>query len=596
MRFLQAGPLTAALSAVAGVASASVFQNHTYDYIVVGGGPAGIISAEKFAQAGKKVLLLERGVGPTVATGANETLEWNDQLTAIDLPGLSADVGNLDVWNEYICSDTEGMAACVLGGGVTVNYMVFVHPPARDFDDKWPKGWKWNDVEPAADRLYKRNPGTILPSADGKRYDQGLYNVLSKFFGGLGWKSVDMIAQPDEKTKVYSYPAWNVQDQKRAGPVRTYLPDAVKLDNFQLALGTKVLRLIRSGSKVTGVEIQNAAGRSEIITLAPRGRVVLAAGALSTPRVLWNSGIGHKAQIEIAQKSGVAVPPQAQWIDLPVGVGLKDHPIFPITFSTNTSFGLVDYEGVLNGTDTRDISLYGKDSGVLTQGKHRMIFFTSEEVDGHTQYFQGSCAPTAEGVVTITSYLTHGLTSSGVLGLDSTGKTILEQSPYLQTASDRKAARMFIQKRIDEITAPSTGFELQTNTNVSAIMNALQSGNHYTSTAKMGTDDGRKNGTSVVDTNAKVYGVDNLVSYYLQILNFESLLTSFSSSLSTEVFTPTFPPVTSRLPSWWSLRLPPLRFFAAKHREFAHYFMSPQSMYGSHPRFETRRLAVEQTF
>ncbi|KAJ5336325.1 uncharacterized protein N7506_004347 [Penicillium brevicompactum] len=489
MRFLQAGPLTAALSAVAGVASASVFQNHTYDYIVVGGGPAGIISAEKFAQAGKKVLLLERGVGPTVATGANETLEWNDQLTAIDLPGLSADVGNLDVWNEYICSDTEGMAACVLGGGVTVNYMVFVHPPARDFDDKWPKGWKWNDVEPAADRLYKRNPGTILPSADGKRYDQGLYNVLSKFFGGLGWKSVDMIAQPDEKTKVYSYPAWNVQDQKRAGPVRTYLPDAVKLDNFQLALGTKVLRLIRSGSKVTGVEIQNAAGRSEIITLAPRGRVVLAAGALSTPRVLWNSGIGHKAQIEIAQKSGVAVPPQAH---------------------TNASFGLVDYEGVLNGTDTRDISLYGKDSGVLTQGKHRMIFFTSEEVDGHTQYFQGSCAPTGEGVVTITSYLTHGLTSSGVLGLDSTGKTILEQSPYLQTASDRKAARMFIQKRIDEITAPSTGFELQTNTNVSAIMNALQSGNHYTSTAKMGTDDGRKNGTSVVDTNAKVYGVDNL--------------------------------------------------------------------------------------
>ncbi|CAG8001164.1 unnamed protein product [Penicillium olsonii] len=511
MRFLQAGPLTAALSAVAGVASASVFQNHTYDYIVVGGGPAGIISAEKFAQAGKKVLLLERGVGPTVATGANETLVWNDELTAIDLPGMSANVGALDVWNEYMCTDTEGMAACVLGGGVTVNYMVFVHPPARDFDDKWPQGWKWKDVEPAADRLYSRNPGTLLPSADGKRYDQVLYNVLSKFFSGLGWKSVDMSAQPDEKTKVYSYPAWNVQDQKRAGPVRTYLPEALKLDNFQLALGTKVLRLIRSGSKVTGVEVQNAAGRTEVITLANHGRVVLAAGALSTPRVLWNSGIGHKAQIETAQKSGVSVPPQAEWIDLPVGVGVKDHPIFPIAFSANSSFGLVDYEGVLNGSDTRDISLYGKNSGVLTQGKHRMIFFTSEEIDGHTQYFQGSCAPTAEGVVTITSYLTHGLTSSGVLGLDTTGKTIFEQSPYLQTASDRKAARKFVQNMVDEITAPSTGFELQTNTNVSAILKAQTSGNHYTTTAKMGTDDGRyNNGTSVVDTNAKVYGVDNL--------------------------------------------------------------------------------------
>jgi cellobiose dehydrogenase (acceptor) len=512
MRIFQAGPLAAALSVFSGLASASVFQNNTYDYIVVGGGPAGIISAEKFAEAGKRVLLLERGVGPTVATGANETLEWNHSLTPIDLPGLSADIGNLDVWNQYICSDTEGYAACVLGGGVTVNYMVFVHPPARDFNDKWPKGWKWKNVEPAADRLYKRNPGTIQPSADGKRYDQALYNVLSRFLGGLGWKSVDLIAQPNEKHHVYSHPAWNLKDQMRAGPVRTYLPDAVKRHNFQLALGTKVIRLIRSGSEVTGVEIQNAAGNSEIITLANQGRVVLAAGALSTPRVLWNSGIGHKAQIEIAKKSGVTVPPQADWIDLPVGVGLKDHPIFSIVFNTNTSFGLVDFDGVLDGTDTADISLYRKHSGVLTQGKHRMIFFDSQEVDGHTQYFQGSCAPTAEGVVTISTYLTHGLTSSGVLGLDSTGKTIIEQSPYLQTASDRKVARSFIQRMVSQITAPSTGFELETYPNVSAILKSQSPGMHYTSTAKMGTDDGRDNGTSVVDTNTKVYGVDNLVS------------------------------------------------------------------------------------
>ncbi|KAJ5425835.1 hypothetical protein N7465_000905 [Penicillium sp. CMV-2018d] len=510
MRIFQAGPLAIALSVFTGVASASVFQNHTYDYIVVGGGPSGIISAEKFAKAGKKVLLLERGVGPTVATGNNETLTWDHSLTPIDLPGLSANIGALDVWNQYMCTDTAGNAACVLGGGVTVNYMVFVHPPARDFDDKWPKGWKWKDVESAADRLYKRNPGTTLPSADGKRYDQSLYAVLSKFLGGLGWKSVDMIEQPDEKHQIYSYPSWNVQDQMRAGPVRTYLPDAVKLDNFHLALRTKVIRLVRSGGHVTGVEIQTASGRSAVISVAPHGRVVLAAGALSTPRLLWNSGIGGKTQIETAKKSGVAVPPQAQWIDLPVGVGLMDHPIFPITFSTNASFGLAGYEGILNGSDSRDISLYRKDSGVLTQGKHRLIFFTSEEIDGHTQYYQGSCAPTDEGVVTITAYMTHGLTSTGVLGLDASGKTVIEKSPYLQTAADRKAARTFVQKMVKDITAPSTGFELETNTNVSAIIKAQTPGTHYTSTAKMGTDDGRKNGTSVVDTNTKVYGVDNL--------------------------------------------------------------------------------------
>ncbi|KAJ5970830.1 uncharacterized protein N7479_000748 [Penicillium vulpinum] len=510
MRIFQASSLALALSVFTGAASASVFKNQTYDYIVVGGGPSGIISAEKFAQAGKKVLLLERGVGPTVATGNNETLVWNHSLTPIDLPGLSANIGSLDVWNQYMCTDTAGNAACVLGGGVTVNYMVFVHPPARDFDDKWPEGWKWKDVESAADRLYKRNPGTTLPSADGKRYDQGLYSVLSKFFSGLGWKSVDMIAEPNEKHQIYSHPAWNVQNQMRAGPVRTYLPAAAKLDNFHLALRTKVIRLVRSGSQVIGVEVQTASGRSQIITVAPHGRVVLAAGALSTPRLLWNSGIGTNAKIETAKKSGVAVPPKTQWINLPVGVGLKDHPIFSIVFNTNASFGLIDYDGALNGSASRDISLYGKHSGVLTQGKHRMIFFTSEEIDGHTQYYQGSCAPTDEGVVTITTYMTHGLTSSGVLGLDTSGKTVIEKSPYLQTAADRKAARFFIQKMVKEITAPSTGFKLETYTNVSAILKSQTPGTHYTTTAKMGTDDGRKNGTSVVDTNTKVYGMDNL--------------------------------------------------------------------------------------
>ncbi|KAI9929501.1 hypothetical protein ASPWEDRAFT_51938 [Aspergillus wentii DTO 134E9] len=507
MRFLQAGGVAAILSTLGSVASA--FENNNYDYIVVGGGPSGIITAERFAEAGKKVLLLEKGTGPTVATGANETLSWNRTLTPIDLPGLSADIGSLDVWNEYMCTDTEGYAACVLGGGVTVNYMVFVHPPERDFD-KWPKGWKWENVQSASERLYQRNPGTILPSADGKRYDQGLYSILSGFFNKLGWKSVDMIAAPNEKHQVYSYPAWNIENQMRAGPVRTYLPHAKNLKNFSLGLGTKVIRLVRSGSQVTGVEIETASGKSQIISVAPHGRVVLAAGALSTPRVLFNSGIGPKAQIETAGKSGVTLPPQKEWINLPVGVGLKDHPIFSVVVKTNGTFDVLDYESILNGTDTRDISLYKKQSGVLTQGKHRLIFFSSNNIDGQTRYYQGSCAPTDEGTVTITLYLTHGLTSSGVLGLNEAGKTVFEQSPYLQTAGDRKAATSFINSLINDITDPSTGFELETYTNTSAILGSVSPGMHYTSTAKMGTDDGRKNGSSVVDTNAKVYGVDNL--------------------------------------------------------------------------------------
>jgi cellobiose dehydrogenase (acceptor) len=304
-----------------------VGQNSTYDYIVVGGGPSGIITAERLSEANKKVLLIERGYGPTVATGSNETLSWNNTLTAIDLPGLSFDIGGLNQWTEFICTDTPNFAACVLGGGVTVNYMVFVRPPSHDFE-KWPLGWQWSDVADAAERLYERNPGTMLPSADGKHYDNELYDVVSGFLGNLGWKSVDMLEQPDEKHQVYSYPSWNILNKMRAGPLRTYLPLAQQRDNFSLRLGTKVIRVMRDGSQATGVEVETASGNREIISLAPNGRVVLSAGSLSTPRVLFNSGIGPKSQIQTAQKNNVTLPDEKDWIELPVGQGVKDHPIF----------------------------------------------------------------------------------------------------------------------------------------------------------------------------------------------------------------------------------------------------------------------------
>lgn len=478
----------------------------TYDYIVVGGGPSGIITAERLSEANKKVLLLERGQrGPTVETGSNHSLSWDKSLTPIDVPGLSSAVGSLDLWNEYICDDTAGLAACVLGGGVTVNYMVFVHPPARDFNDKWPKGWKWNDVAPAAKKLYARNPGTLVPSKDDKRYDTGLYNTLSGFLNKNGWKSVDMIKQPNEKHQVYSWPSWNVQNALRAGPVKTYLPLAEKRDNFSLRMGTKVIRVVRSGSRATGVEVESANGKKEIIKLSKNGRVVLSAGALSTPRLLFNSGIGPKKQILNAKKSGVTLPAQRNWIDLPVGQELMDHPIFSFNIKTDGKWGMLDTDSVLNGTDNKNIKLFeDKSSGVLTQGRHRLIFFTSRKgPDGKTRYFQGSTSAAGNGVISVKVYLTHGLTSSGVLGLGEDGKTVFEKTPYLTTEADKETAKAFLDEFLASVTDASTGYTIEGNTNTTALLTNPATGNHYVGTAKIG---------SVVDTNTKVYGMDNLVS------------------------------------------------------------------------------------
>lgn len=173
----------------------------TYDYIVVGGGTAGITAASRLAESlpNKSVLLLERGYAPTAAQGSNATLPWNNTVTPADVPGFAyyRDLNSF-------CPDTASGAGCVLGGGGSVNALVFVPPRSGDFGAAgWPAGWTWEDgVAESAARVYARNPGKTLPSADGERYNQQVFEVFSGFLASNGWRHVDAIAQPDDKHDV----------------------------------------------------------------------------------------------------------------------------------------------------------------------------------------------------------------------------------------------------------------------------------------------------------------------------------------------------------------------------------------------------------
>ncbi|KAG5349082.1 substrate-specific activator of APC-dependent proteolysis [Termitomyces sp. Mn162] len=65
-------------------------QATPYDYIVVGAGPGGLITADRLSEAGKKVLLLERGGPATWETGGTYGPTWaaGYNLTKFDIPGL----------------------------------------------------------------------------------------------------------------------------------------------------------------------------------------------------------------------------------------------------------------------------------------------------------------------------------------------------------------------------------------------------------------------------------------------------------------------------------------------------------------------------
>lgn len=495
--------------------------NTTYDVIVVGGGTAGIIAAERLAEAGSSVLLIERGPANTVDLGSSQGLSWNTSLTPYDIPALGSSLSTIT--GTKFCSDTASTAGCLLGGSSSINGLNFIRPAAHDFEN-WPTGWEWDSISEAADRLYERNPGTTQPSADGKHYNDLAFTTWSAYLGKQGWNEVDSIESPNEKHAVFSRPAWSISNHLRAGPARTYMPFAQQLDNFSLKLETNVIQVLRNGSAITGVLTEADDGTTQIINLNANGKVVLAAGALSSPRVLWNSGIGRSDALNIVKSgtSGVSLPDSSEWIDLPVGHNLMDHAQVPLQFTAAPTFTAFDFKGLSTSPEETDLDLYEDGSGTITQAAQRMHLWTSVNgTDGVTRYLQGTVSAMADDTVTVKVFLTHGSTSRGELGISSSGSTILNTKPWLQTDDDMAVYSDFIQSLLDMTASNSTSglsnssyalsYSTSGATPSSIISSSLVSGDHWVGSAKMGTDDGRvDNGTSVVDINTKVYGTDNL--------------------------------------------------------------------------------------
>ncbi|KAL2888308.1 Cellobiose dehydrogenase [Ceratocystis lukuohia] len=481
-------------------------SSETYDYIVAGGGVAGLIVAERLAESGKSVLLLERGAKSSASTGGDAFVNWNSSVTQYDVPAMAYYLSTAKQTGQY-CTDTASMAGCILGGSGMINAMMWVKPNSGDFKN-WPAGWNWDDVKASADALYERTPGTILASADGERYDQAAYNVVSKFLSGNGFSSVDALNDVESKHDIFSYPPWLIKDGLRGGPIHDYLPLAEAMSNFKLTINAKVIRVIRSGSTMTGVEVEVDKQR-QIINLNAGGAVVLTAGALSSPRLLINSGIGPTEQIETVQSGSVAVtlPDKADWINLPVGQGIKDHPIFTVKLTTKTPLASLPSTAFTQPNDT-NVELFSQQSGLLSQSGQRLNFWTSvTNADNTVRYIQGTCNAPSNNTIQMKIYLTHGLTSSGSLVMETDGSTKFGVQPYLTTDGDKEAIKSFMQRLIDFTKQGNSTLSMPSNATAESLIASYTTGSHYVASAAMGASN---DGKSVVGTDTKVWGTDNL--------------------------------------------------------------------------------------
>ncbi|KAK6825443.1 hypothetical protein PG987_012937 [Apiospora arundinis] len=491
-------------------------QNTTYDYIVVGGGAAGLVVGDRLSEAGHSVLLVERGPVssgrwiPDAATAQMPFDNWRPEwlrgtnLTRFDVPGLAQYFWSSQ--DNITCADQpENPAACVLGGSTAVNSALWWRPPAKDFDDNgYPEGWKSADMRDAIERAFTRMPATDRPSPDGILYSPEGYNVVSAALTKAGWSNVTANEAPDEKNRTFSYANYHYRFGYRNGPMDTYLKTASARPNFVLRTDTSVRRVIRDGGRATGVEIEGSGG---VINVTPgTGRVVLSAGYFGTPKILLRSGIGPEDQLKVVAGSptdGATFIDQAQWLQLPVGKNLKDHQVTDFQISHPSVQNYDWSKNIWAKPVQKDLDQYLKDrSGMLASPPNNHGPMAWETLDG-SLFSDGTPRQ-----IQWTTRIQNPGPPNNLFDIDIVCRPRLvhrwPSCDQLEYDNDANPNITLVKPAPDQTVADYV--------NSVPINVASRRGLHLMGTARMGSNSGlnNTNGEAVVDSDAKVYGTENL--------------------------------------------------------------------------------------
>ncbi|KAF2455020.1 hypothetical protein BDY21DRAFT_289964 [Lineolata rhizophorae] len=320
----------------------------SYDYVIVGGGTAGLTIADRLTEdPDVSVLVIEYGYFDTSeaqlsnqATGGfnprftyNITSQPQEQLDGRQFP-----VG----------------AGCIVGGSSGVNGMMFDRGSAEDYDNFARAGyedsdWTWEGLLP-----YFKKSVKFWPMPEDRAETYGFTMDIDAAYGGDGpiwasmppwqwpaqqiqwdaWKDIPGVEFPAEGAAgvagVFWFPSSvDPRTWTRSFARFGYYEEVMPRENYHIITGHQVVRVNLDNSSTplaTGVTIKPREVNSTTFEVKADKEVIVSAGSPHTPQVLQLSGIGPREWIEAL---GVEVR-----VELPgVGMNYQDHPMVNMLFN-----------------------------------------------------------------------------------------------------------------------------------------------------------------------------------------------------------------------------------------------------------------------
>jgi len=291
-----------------------------YHYIIVGGGSAGCVLANRLsADPTVRVLLLEAG--------------GSDRHPLYHLPAgfakMTKGIGSWG-WSTVPQRQLKGRVlrftqAKVIGGGSTINAQIYTRGNAADYDE-WARacgasGWSYQDVLP----YFKRAENNQRFANEYHSYGGplGVSNPISPlpiceayFQAG---QQLGIPFNPDfngERQDGLGYYQLTQLDARRSSTAVAYLDPIRSRTNLTVQLRTQTTRIVVEQGRAVAVEVSGNSGA--VSTLRAQREVILACGAIGSPRLLLQSGIGPADHL---RSVGVPVVHDLRG----VGGNLQDH-------------------------------------------------------------------------------------------------------------------------------------------------------------------------------------------------------------------------------------------------------------------------------